>query len=617
MKTSIALSGREKKNLDRICQQLSDLARVEEPLDIPQHRKQYALYREVIHLFQDVVARLNKSHHEIAAHGCETLFELAGRAILELGGEAEPASNSLKDYDHQSHGPFLGVSDEGSAVNVIRRAALGSPKMTVLGTASPMVVGVSHDAERLAAVGEVAVGPQEYRDIRLGCSGSILTSTNVGTRLNLRYYKLRPTIEIRRGSSVERAVDDARRKARELFLPFTQTPDRNPRPITILVRFEPGMRFCDRKEILSLLENDPQRMQYSNPRIHRFGLLVQTSRGGWGVKTAMRSIKMASDIGIPVVAISGTVLSEAEDKISMPGLLQYFQPEIAQKMMDYASKLGVSIEPRNMVDPDTVYRSVWASLQTARNMGLELGKYGLFPLTIPQAEQVMAGVQECFKGWTAAPAFYIDFPNVGQRKIYTMRTITHGIREWLDIVASHEIPIVLIDTADKDRGRRLLKESAADEVGILEPNEIESINRYALSLKIRILWAGGISLRQVFELGKLNVFGIYVTSSATRLIPVSGGYERDPLIVSVKEPTMEGVSATLLMLQSGFLVTKLHSYGKRDEARQLERAASEFLTNLAPEVVGSQFEEHASELTKLARDAWRFHYRSIGYLGKD
>ena len=110
---------------------------------------------------------------------------------------------SLKDYDHNKYGPYLGISDEGSAAHVIRDAALASPKMRAIGAGGPLVVGVAHDAERLGAIGEVPVGPHEYANIQLQCVGRILTSTNVGTRLNLRHYKRNPVVIVQKGPVTE------------------------------------------------------------------------------------------------------------------------------------------------------------------------------------------------------------------------------------------------------------------------------------------------------------------------------------------------------------------------------------------------------------------------------
>ena len=57
-----------------------------------------------------------------------------------------------------------------------------APKCAVLTERTPLTIGIAHDAERLGAVGEVAVGPDEFATIRLACRGRVLTTTNVGSR---------------------------------------------------------------------------------------------------------------------------------------------------------------------------------------------------------------------------------------------------------------------------------------------------------------------------------------------------------------------------------------------------------------------------------------------------
>ena len=119
---------------------------------------------------------------------------VARLALLHLGGDAEPQSRSLRDYDHRKFGPFLGVSDEGSAAEAILAGALKSPKAIALGTRDPFELGVAIDAERLGAVGEAPVGPEEYADIWVGCVERLLMTTNVGTRVNPRLFMRPPVV---------------------------------------------------------------------------------------------------------------------------------------------------------------------------------------------------------------------------------------------------------------------------------------------------------------------------------------------------------------------------------------------------------------------------------------
>src|SRR5438132_2884440 len=115
------------------------------------------------------------------------LAKRARRAFLHLGGDPARPTYSLKDYDHDRFGPFLGVSDEGSATTAIREAAYESPKAQALAAAArtPMAIGLAIDAERLGGAGEVAVGPEADADVWQDSVDPILVTTNIGTRVNV------------------------------------------------------------------------------------------------------------------------------------------------------------------------------------------------------------------------------------------------------------------------------------------------------------------------------------------------------------------------------------------------------------------------------------------------
>ena len=245
----------EKERLAKITQDLKSFSKAgSRTLSLNDNRRYFTTLRDAFQLFEDVVFRLNKAGVELGGKDGKSLLALAQEAIMKLGGVVDPNPISLKDYEHHLHGPYLGVSDEGSAASIIRRAALSSPKLRVLGTAPPIQVGVAHDAgEAGGAVGEVAVGPEEYRDIILQCHGSILTSTNVGTRLNLRYYKLQPVIIVPHGSFAT-VMAAAKENLRSLVQPFWHTPGGVPRPVTLLLVFAPGTRFSRRLQILRELQ---------------------------------------------------------------------------------------------------------------------------------------------------------------------------------------------------------------------------------------------------------------------------------------------------------------------------------------------------------------------------
>src|SRR6185295_17242613 len=115
----------------------------------------------------------------------------------------------------------------------------------------------------------------------------------------------------------------------------------------------------------------------------------------------------------------------------------------------------------------------------------------------------------------------------------------------------------LIDTADKAKGRRLLKTGPDDERGILCLSEIRELNQLADERAIKILWAGGIGLDQVHEFGRLGSFGIYVTSAAARRQTITGAYANDLGLAAEREPTRQGVTKTQLQLEAGFLAERV------------------------------------------------------------
>ena len=602
------LVGNEKKQLERIENGLKSMSvRKKKPLGVEDNRKYFDFLRNALNLYEDVVRRCRKHRIRLKGKDYKRLRNLAGAAIDQLGGQGEPSPVSLKQYDHVAYGPFLGVSDEGSAAVNIRGAALCSPKMRVVGHAGPIVVGVSHDAERLAAVGEVAVGPSEYREIRLGCMGRIMTSTNVGTRLNLRYYKQRPVVEIHSGP-LDASIEEAKRDVKAILEPFWHTPDNIPRPVTVFVCFKTRMRSKRRLEILKKLANAFEKGDFCDPQCHKLGLLICVGRGKRGVKAVKDAIKLAKTAKLAKVAVKGVVLRQAEDKISMPGLLNYFNPEQTAELLRYAAEEDMPIGPRNVVDPDTVARNVWSGLNVARNMGLELGKYGLFPLTLDESDQVMEMIQGWFSSWTAAPAFYVDFPTTDSIDVYTESNIAEGIKKWLRIVSKHGIPVVLIDTADKDKGRKLLKNSPTDRVGILLLEQIAEIDAFANELGIKILWAGGVTVPQAFEMGKLGVFGIYVTSAAAVAKPVTGRYRRDMMLPKEKEPTFYGVYRVKLLLESGFLVGRLREYGFNDDADAIEHKANAFLKALRYNYEWDRIKSKQYELASRTAKAWKIYF---------
>lgn len=415
-------------------------------------------------------------------------------ALLHLGGDGEPQSRSLRDYDHEKFGPFLGVSDEGSAADAILAGARKSPKAVALGTHSPFELGLALDAERLGAVGEIPIGPEEYADIWVSCAGRLLMTTNVGTRLNPRLYKRPPMISLVDGS-VLRAASKAIAEVEERCRPFAKTPDGEPRPLTVYLAFHRGSTRSrsQRLAVIRAVQSGLRRSEYVCRGIHKLGIGVQIDPGESGCKQAIDAVDLARAARLQDVMIIGRVRPRADEHGLLPGLLQYLPIKQSQAVYAHARRHEVRVRVANGIDADTVARSIWTQLRTARSMGMHLGKYGTFPLTIEDCESVVGQVQRWFSDWSAAPALFIDQPIVGGDRIYSGPTRATGIEAWLRTAARHKVQIVLIDTIDKLRGWRLLR-SKGNRRGLLSLDEVRRLDRVALKLGIRVLWAGGISL---------------------------------------------------------------------------------------------------------------------------
>jgi len=555
-----------------------------------------------------------RAYHDAAASGAQSaartkrLRSAARQALLFLGGDVDRPVASLKNYDHHAYGPFLGVSDEGSAAAAIRKAAHHSPKARVLKSASPLEIGVALDAERLGAIGETAVGPEEYADVWLECIERLLMTTNVSTRLNVRYYKRFPVITMLEGGS-RAALAAAEEKIGEALGPFKWTPDGRPRLARVFVEFERRSAYGRAAKVSMLrdLKRRVARRDFFEPGLHDVGLCVRIRSGPRGRDEAFAAIDLARDAGMRELIFIGVVRKEADEAISLPGLLQYLPPGLLGPVQRRANAKGVHIRAANAVDAATAAAGVWSTLNTARAMGLHLGKYGAFPLMLEECDAMVRDIQRWCSDWSAAPVFFVDQATVSRDRVDANGDVRRGLERWLGMVRRNGVSVVLVDTIDKSKGFRLLK-TGKDKLGKLGPRQIARIDRFAQKIGVKVLWAGGITLPQVYEFGKLGVFGIYVTSSAAVSMPVSGVYRRDPLLHSVKEPTFEGVYRTKLLLEAGFLVSRLTDAAA---VRRLEERAMTYVRALE----GNDSVRAAAAQSALAVAAaagWRRHFRALG-----
>jgi len=320
--------------------------------------------------------------------------------------------------------------------------------------------------------------------------------------------------------------------------------------------------------LLETLQQYIRSGEITAPRVHHLGLNVRVGWGSKGLDAAIRAIDLAHAVGIRNVAIDGVVRKEADRVVSLPGLLNYLPPAKAAQVLLHAQEKGVWVHPLKQVDPDTVARSIWSALNTARAMGLDLGKYGLFPLTLEECDTVVAQIQDWFPDWSAAPVFYVDQGITSRTRVYVGSDRAKGLEAWLRMVAKHKVKVVLIDTVDKAEGWKILRTNG-DPKGLLDAKQISRLSALGERLGIKVLWAGGITLPQAHVFGKLGVFGIYITTAAAASVAVTKKYEHDPALAASKRPTFVGVLDVKTVLEAGYLSKRLRSRSMPDHFRKL------------------------------------------------
>jgi len=531
-------------------------------------------WRDVLDYFFEVGADRNDPEPSGREPDYARLWNLAHHAMTQLGGQAAPAIETVADYDADRFGPMLGVSDGGTATAAIRHGALAAPKGVALAaSASPLALGIAHDAERLGAVGEVAVGPDEYATIRLAGRNRVLTTTNIGTQVNVRNFMSPPIVRVNAGGQ-ERAI----RRLEELFQPFVTTASGRPRSLTVLIRFTSAMSVRQREGALAKLCKAVASGSFCNPKWHKLGLLVDPGKRDSGAARSKAAIDLAASMKLDEVALIGF------DELRIV-------PEEINTLLKFAEARSIRLRSQNWVDPQTTARHVWTGLAVARNMGVELGKYGLWPLTFEDQKEVIARIQYWFPHWCAAPVYYVDYPLVTAKRVYTEPQLADAIRRWLAMVANLGVRVVLIDTAKKSEKRRLLKDSPHDKVGFLTADDIADLIKFAHKEGVKTLWAGGISLPQAYTFGKLGVFGIYVTSAAAALMPLPKKARRDPFLTSLRVPQKDAVTRVKFLVEAGFLVSRGAEFEADIEAMlaaiadEDEAEASQIQKQLQPRIV--------------------------------
>lgn len=520
-------------------------------------------YRSVLRAYRRIVAS-----GEVPK---ESWRQLAYDGLAYLGGQSDRSTASLADYDHLTFGPFLAVSNEGRGAPTIRAAARATPKGVALAAGStPLTLGVAIDGERLGGIGEVPVGRDEFAQIWFESVERLLMTTNVGSRANLRYYRRAPVVAVSAGGATT-SLSKAKAELASAVEPFLKAPGGS-RPITVFLDVSSVDRpLAEQVAILKALESSLTEGGRSASPLLQLGLYVAITGDEAGQAMALAGVELADRAGLRRIAVDGVVRKEADAAISLPGLLQYFPPPHLSALLDAANRRGIAIESVNQVDADTVAREVWSCLNTARAMGFDLGKYSLYPLTLEQSEEVVSQVQPWLADWSAAPVFYVDQGIVSRDGVYVGSSVVAGVEAWLRMVARHKVRLILIDTVDKSLGWKLVK-SNGDAKGLLAIEEIERLNKLGMALGVKIMWAGGIEPDHAYQLGKLGVFGIYVTTAVCDPAPVETDYyRRDPSLAASKNPDLQKIADVKTLLEAGFFVSSTVRL-PQDVRREIEQA---------------------------------------------
>ena len=476
--------------------------------------------RKLLAFQEEVHARVSPG--EARDTDIDQLDVTAAEAFLQLGGTNDLPIWSLKDYDAATFGPLLGVSDDGSNAPAIVDAFLSSPKATVLqerGSLSPLTLGACVDAERMSAAGELLVGPDEYADVRTAAVGRAAMTTNVGTVVLPRFYRAMPFVVVRgpRGRPTSDVVAEAIEELRKRFAGFVHAVGGS-RRIAVFVAFRGADRIRrDRKlTILRAMSEAVASGDFCDPELHRIGLL-QRADGRTSTAPAF-AIRLAAEAGIGEVMIEGDARFESQDQVLLPGLLSYFGRKDADRILNVASSHGVTVRTKNQIDVATAARTIWAGLHTARSMGLHLGKFGLFPLTLEEQFMAMQLLGRWFPAWSPTPAFYVDRPIVTADGVRAERELVEVACEWVGVASQHGFQIVLVDSPDRtpapagsgrrswddDRGRRLLRRPRDAGAGVLDMDDLDRIAAHGRSCTppVRVLWAGGLSGREAHALAR-------------------------------------------------------------------------------------------------------------------
>jgi hypothetical protein len=468
----------------------------------------------------------------------------------------------LDTYDSERFGPLFAVSDEGSAGETVVNAAYASAKARALWPIDPVSLGVALDGERMTSAGEVPIGPPEYGDLLDAAAGRLLLTTNVGVRVNARLTQQFPEFVVTEKSANDKEWLDSVFAA---FEPFLRTPDGQPRPLTVRLSVDPKAPIKSLKGVVTKLEAGRKEGKMGPAEIHQLSVLVafEDRITDDEIDVIERIMKLAADAGIRELAIDADLREPARRRLGIQSLLNILDPEHLRRLLRLSRQLAVRLTYRYHLDIETAARTIWTGLHTARTNGFSAGKYGLMPMTLEEQGAVIEMITGWTADWTAIPAFYVDTPLLTAEDVYDDTRCKDAAKLWLKTARGAGAKIVLFDSPDRVNPRRLIRQpNVANDIGVLSLADIEEILGYAKELGISILWSGGITSRQAFELAKRKVFGIFSTSSTAAKIAVTAAFEDDPRLATENEPTDVGVRRIHAIIQGGFLSAALRNRGK-------------------------------------------------------
>ncbi len=482
----------------------------------------------------------------------------------------------LETYRSDLYGPLFAVSDEGSAGPAVVDAAYASAKARALGWADPLTLGVALDGERMTSAGEVPIGPDEYDALTDVALGRLLCTTNVGVRVNARLSQPLPEVPLGDPS-------DARwlEPIVAIFAPFVRTPNRRPRPLTIRVVVPVGADLTPLRAATAAVDHARSEGTVGPPAVHRLSTLIvfpHAVQQDGDIDQIERLIHASADAGIREVAVDAALLPASRLRLGIQSLLNVLDPEHLRRLLHIAAGRGVRLTYRYQLDVESAARTIWTGLNTARSQGFTAGKYGLVPMMFEEQRTAIELLTRWCKGWTAIPAFYVDTPLVTDDDIYNTARCADAALRWLKMARGAGASVALFDSPDRIKPRKLVRERIGDH-GVLTFDEIAAINAYARDLGVSVLWSGGITSRQAFELARRKVFGIFSTSSTATRVAVSAQFESDPQLSAENEPTELGVRRIHAIVQGGFLSTAVRE--RRPDspavAMQIERLALRLL----------------------------------------